>query len=252
MKSLGTDQLLAMKFTRLAIGDEWKGLLGSIPECFVILIYGPSANGKTALGLLLAKEMARLKRVEWMEYESGHAADIQDDVLRTGMGKLPITWTDPWEALNRKAKKTSVYVEDIPQTKNPQTNRIFTELVEKMGSKGSAHFWFINSIDASRFSSEQAVYLMKRFGKRKGIFIIALSEGKHLRKAAAKEIYEQGQAAICVNAFIAQATEKNRFKGFDPFIINEEKARERNPLLFAIEEAVPIERGKKGKKKSEL
>ena len=46
MKTLGTEQLLAKKFTRLELSDEFKGVMGRLADVFMIIIYGESGEGK--------------------------------------------------------------------------------------------------------------------------------------------------------------------------------------------------------------
>jgi hypothetical protein len=230
-KTIGTDQLLAMKFERLPLPDKWEAILGRLPSTFMMIVYGESGEGKTEFCMQLAKELTQHGRVEWMGYETAHDGDIQDAVARNSMKGLPITWTDPFAKLNDDAV-------------------LFDELLNKMAKKKSAKYWVIDSIDATGFDEKQVMHLKNKVGKKKGIVFIAHAKGKVPEKAVSRKIEFYGQVGIYVKHCIA-FPEKNRFGGRKPYIISEEIAKERNPLFFGITPAPKAEQApvKKTRKK---
>ncbi len=224
-----------MVFERMPLSEKFKGLLGNIPFCFVICIYGRSGNGKTELSLQLAKEFSKHGKVEWVAYETGHGADMQDAVNRNDFTGLPISWTDPW-------------------AKPKPGVTLFSALVAKMRKPHSAKYWFIDSYDATKFTEEEILQIQTEFGTKKGIVWIAHADdtGKKPHKSVAKKIEYYGQCGICVRNYIARCINKNRFGGFDPYVVYEKRARELDPLFFEardkVEVAEPVKKGKKGKK----
>ena len=214
MKTVGTDQLLAMKFERLPLSDEWYPIMGRLAHTFMIIIYGESGEGKTEFCIRFAKELANHGRVEWVGYETAHDGDIQDAVARNNMRGIPITWTDPFAKL---APNVSLY----------------DALCQKMAKKKSAKYWFIDSIDATGFTESQIMDLRKKAGKNKGLVFIAHAKGKVPEKAVSKKVEFYGQVGIYVKHYIAYP-EKNRYGGRTPYVIWKEEAMKRNPLFFGL------------------
>jgi len=229
MKTLGGDQLLKMKFERLPVSDKWYPILGRIAAVFMACVYGESGEGKTEFCALLAAELANFGAVAWIGYETGHAADIQDVVVRNNLNKFPISYSDPWQ-------KLTPCTADFPQSKEKAVNALFGDLVNRMMKKKSPKYWFIDSADATRFTEEQIIWLRAKFGTKKGIIFIAHAKGRVPEKAVSKKIEFYGHIGIYVKSYIAYP-EKNRFSGRKPFIIWEEEARLRNPLFFEKQEA---------------
>jgi len=250
MSTLGTEQLLAKKFTRLELSDEWSGTMGNLAEVFMIIIYGESGEGKTEFCYQLAKELSRFGNVKWMGYETGHAASIQDGVARNSLKGLPITWDDPWDEKPKDKKAIDAFVPpaDMPMSKNINANRLFIALYLQMSKAKSAKYWFLDSADATGFTEQQVLWLWAQFKKKKGVIYIAHGEGKKPLKAVSRAIEFYGDAGIVVKSFIARPL-KSRFGGFKPRVVFEDKARELDPLFFEkIDEANKNQAPKKKKK----
>lgn len=217
MKRIGTMQLRAMKFERLDLSEDWKKHLGNLPvKSFVLIAYGESGEGKTEYMMQLAKELMRFGKVEWLGYETGHDADIQDAEARNNLNG--VIWTDPWE--KRKPEQT-----------------IFDDIAGAICRRKGAKYIFIDSYDATKLLEEEIMEL-HRLAKKKNkcLLWIAHAKGKkEPQKTVAQKIEFYGHVGIYVKHYIATPM-KNRYGGWDERIIYEERARDRNPLFFAKRE----------------
>lgn len=250
MSTLGTDQFAKKKFERLALSDEWKPVMGNLPSEFMIAVYGESGEGKTEFCLQLAKELTRHGSVKWMEYESGHGADIQDGIVRNDFKGLPINWDDPWEEDKGQQRAIAAFVPppDMPMQKNAMANRVFISLYIEMSKPKSAKYWVINSVDATGLNKEQVMWLFVKFKKKKGIIFICHSQGTTPILSVSKAIEFYGQVGIHVKHYIARPL-KSRFQGFTPRVVFEQRARELDPLFFIEYDKKEQEQKKVEKKK---
>jgi hypothetical protein len=212
---MATQKLQEIEFERMPLSEKWVGTLGKLPFNFIMIIYGKSGHGKTEFLMHLIKELARFGKVQALLYEQGFAADIQDAIKRNDMLRLPINWCDPWD------KKDNV--------------SLYDDLIREMSAHKSAKYWVIDSYDATRFNEDQVLEIQKRFEKRKGIIWISHASGNVPDKTPAKKIEYYGQVGILVKNYIA-TVQKNRFGGFEPYVIWEQRARELNPLFFEMRE----------------
>lgn len=214
MKSLGIDQFLKKKFKLLGICQEWRGVLGELPDSFMGIIYGASGNGKTELCIRLAKYFTQFGRVAWLSYEQGHGYDLQRAIVRNNMAHCngKFTVIDPMKKVH--AGKS-----------------IFEELDAYLGKRGTPQFVFIDSLDYARLTFEQYDAIKQKYGNRKAILWISHSKGKAPKSALGRDIEYDGGFGIFVSKFIAEPV-KSRFGAVDDYIIWEERAREKNPLYF--------------------
>lgn len=218
MKSLGVDQFLSKKFKLLGIEGEWKDTLGFLPTGFVGIVYGDSGNGKTEFLIQLAKYLATFGRVAWWSYEQRHGYDLQRAVVRNNMQEV-----------------SGNFIVIDPLAKVKEGHSLFDELMTNMAKRNSPQFYIIDSYDYINFTKDEYHELRNRFGHRKGIIFVSHARGSKPKKAVAEYIEYDGGFGIYVKKFIAYV-HKNRFSGFEPYLIWEEKARELNPLFFKSKE----------------
>lgn len=75
---VSTKDLAKMDRRSLPLSPAWKGLFGSLPSCFGLMVYGPPGSGKSHWLMLLAAELARFAAVLYVATESGQSnATIQ-------------------------------------------------------------------------------------------------------------------------------------------------------------------------------
>lgn len=220
MKALGVANFLQKKFKLLGIDGRWKNTLGDLPYGFMMIVIGEPGQGKTEFLIQMAKEFTKYGKVDWWSYEQGHGKDLQDAVRRNNMsdvaGKFRVV--DP---LHEPMKKTD----------GTQMTR-FEELMHEMGKRNSADFWFIDSLDYTRFTIDDYRQLKETHGDRKSIIFISHAKGKKPASAVGVKIDYDGVVSLRVHRFVAEVM-KNRFGGNEPFVIWEERARQVNPLFFA-------------------
>lgn len=214
MKTLGVTQFLSKKFRLLGISGKWQQTLGHLPHGFVGIVYGESGNGKTEFLIQLAKYLTKFGKVAWLSYEQRHGYDLQRAVER-----------------NKLQDVSGDFVIVDPLAKVTDSSKLFEALLKEMGKRNSPQFFVIDSYDYVNFTKEQYQELRNKYADRKGIIFVSHCKGKKPRKAVAEYIEYDGGFSIYVKHFIAHVV-KSRFSGFEPYIIWEEKARERNPLFF--------------------
>lgn len=225
MKSIGVMQLLQKKFHFLPLDEEFKGLIGNLPESFNAVIFGNSGQGKTDLCIRLAKALSKIDKVGWWGYEQGHDADIQMAAVRNNLNEvagqfIPI---DPMEKLR------------TPTGRETMTDVLFEDLDRSLGKRNSPRFIFIDSIDYTGFTFDHYKYLKEKYKKKKGIIWISHAKGKEPKLQVAKSIAYDGQFTIYVKEFVAYVI-KSRIGGRYPFIIwPDEVARrlENNPKNYS-------------------
>lgn len=235
MKVLGVKQFHQKTFKLLNLkNSKFKGLLGNVPKYFTAVVYGFSGNGKTEFCIQLAKELTKFGKVAWLSYEQRHGYDLQLATVRNKMqensGKFLVV--DP--LANRKP--------NVP---------IVEDLDTYLSKRNSPDYIFIDSVDYTGISKADYQFLKEKYFEKKGfIFIAHSSKNGVLRKSIAEDIVFDGGMGLLAKDFICDPI-KNRFGGFEPYIIYEEQARIRNPAFFTKrlqEQNPPQKEGKKAKK----
>ncbi|WP_143960254.1 P-loop NTPase family protein [Litoribacter populi] len=234
MKVLGVKQFHQMRFKFLPIGDtKFAGTLGKIPYNFSAVIYGFSGNGKTEFCMQMAKMLCQFGKVAWLSYEQRHGSDLQEATKR-----------------NRMDEESGVFY-PIDPIEGTEGVGLLEDLDNYLKKRNSPDFIFIDSIDYTGFSWADYTYLKNRYGQKKAfIFISHSNKNGALKKEISSKILFDGGMGIFVSKYIAHP-EKNRFGGFEPYLVWEERARELNPAFFAkrVTEGTPKKgKGAKGKK----
>lgn len=237
MKVLGVKQMQQKAFKLLKFLDvQWKGILGSIPSAFILIVYGHSGNGKTEFLLRMAKFFTRFGTVAWLSYEQGHGYDLQLAINRNNMEDV----------------SGSFLIID-PCANKPHHVSYLEDLDNYLSKRNSPQFVFIDSLDYLNWKFEDYLYLKEKFvvKKKKTIVFVSHAKGSEPKSAIGERIKYDGGMGFRVSKFIAYP-DKNRFGGNDPYVIWEEKARELNPLFFKPStKDQPKEAGKTAKKKPE-
>lgn len=219
MKVLGIKQFHQMRFKFLPIPRDWEGTLGKVPERFIAVVYGFSGNGKTEFVVRLTKMLAQLgQKVAWLSYEQRHGSDFQLATTRNQMEEV-----------------NGYFFPIDPIAGVPDDRSLIDDLDDYLRKRSSADVIVFDSIDYTGFSWEDYVMLKNRYGKRKTfIFIAHATKSGRLKKSISERIIFDGGMGIFVTHYIAHPI-KNRYGGFTPYVVYEEKARELNPLHFSKE-----------------
>lgn len=216
MKVLGVKQFHQMRFKFLPLKEPYKSTLGSLPHNFIGVVYGFSGNGKTEFCIQLAKMLCKFGKVGWLSYEQRHGSDLQSATVR-----------------NRMDEVSGQFLTIDPIANLPEGVGLLEDLDRYLRKRNSPDYIFIDSLDYTGFKWEDYVYLKNRYGHKKGfIFISHSTKSGTLKKEVSNKIIFDGGMGIFVSRYIAHP-EKNRYGGFDPFIVWEERARLLNPAFFA-------------------
>jgi hypothetical protein len=234
MKVLGVKQFHQMRFKFLPLGKSpFAATMGKIPFNFIAVVYGFSGNGKTEFCMQLAKELCKFGKVGWLSYEQRHGSDLQEATRRNNMDEV----------------SGNFYPID-PISNIPDGVGLLEDLDNYLKKRNAPDFIFIDSLDYTGFSFEDYVYLKNKYGGRKAfIFISHSSKSGALKKAVSERIVFDGGLGIFVSKYIA-TPDKNRYGGFEPFVVWEERARLLNPLHFAKQ--VKEKKPKKEKKNDKI
>ncbi|MDM8176865.1 hypothetical protein QT327_21360 [Olivibacter sp. 47] len=219
MKALGIVQFHQKKFELLDLGKTpYRTHLGNIPKSFTCVVGGFSGNGKTEYCVRLAKFLCGFGKVGWFSFEQRHGFDLQLATRR-----------------NKMEEQNGLFIPIDPISNLPQGKTYLEDICEYLDKRNSPLSVFIDSIDYTGWKKEDYLFLKERYdGKKILIFICHTDQAGNPRKTIAKDIIFDGGMFILVSKYIATPI-KNRFGGFDPYVIWEEKARELNPAFFAKE-----------------
>lgn len=215
MKGLGVKNFQQKKYKLFRLPGEWGDFMGDLMLGFICIVYGKSGQGKTEFLVRFAKALTAIGKVGWVSYEQGHGYDLQRAINRNNMEVADgsITFYDPWE-------------------KRKPGHSLFEELTLMVSKRNSPTFWFIDSVQDTRFTYEQ--YKELRNAHKKKCFIwIGHGRGRGHKTQIGVDIEFDGQIGIWVDKYIAYSN-KNRLGGMGEYIIWEEKAREKNPLYFEM------------------
>jgi len=216
MKVLGVKQFHQMRFKFLPIKEPLAGTLGQVPYNFIAVVYGYSGNGKTEFCMQLAKKLCGFGKVGWLSYEQRHGSDLQAATRR-----------------NRMDEVSGEFFPIDPIANLTEGVSLMEDLDNYLKKRNSPDFIFVDSLDYTGFRWEDYVYLKNRYGQKKTFIFIAHSTRTGvLKKEISNRIVFDGGMGIWVSNYIARP-EKNRFGGFEPFLVWEERARLLDPAFFA-------------------
>lgn len=219
MKALGIVQFHQKKFKLMDLeGSAFQPTLGNIPMHFICVIGGFSGNGKTEFCVKFAKELAEYNlnsKVAWFSYEQRHGFDLQTATMR-----------------NKMEEVSGRFIPIDPIANLPQGVTFLEDLDYYLSKRNSPDYIFIDSVDYTNWKKEDYLYLKEKYeGKKTFVFICHTDKAGNPRKSIANDIIFDGGMFILVQKYIA-IPQKNRFGGFEPYVIWEQKARELNPLFF--------------------
>jgi hypothetical protein len=218
MKVLGGFQFGQMSFELLPMEGRFKETLGDLCMGFVMVVFGNTGNGKTEICLDLADFFRSLDigDVAWFSYEQRHGYDLQKGWKRK---KLHI---------NLPGQARALCID--PVANKPKDVSFFEDLFDFLKKKGRPRFVFIDSIDYVKFHWDEYTALKEAFPMVNFIFL-SHAKGNMPKISIAEKILYDGGVGLYVHKYIGYVA-KNRFGGFEPYIIFEERARALNPEFF--------------------
>jgi uridine kinase len=195
-KGLGLKQLLAKKYKMLEnLPDGIKRSFGELTEQILMIIYGPSGNGKSRLTMDFLKIIMDYGDVMYLALEEGHRRTMQKNAEET---------------LNVEQHSGKITFWDHRMT--------YEELVKKLRKKKSPKFVVIDSLQYWRIKYDQYVYLKESF-PNKGFIFISHAQGKYPDGKLARDIEYDVDIKVRVEGFVAFV--KSRYGGNKPYVIYE-------------------------------
>lgn len=172
---------------------------GTLTNNFIMIIWGPSGNGKTNLIMQLLKAMMPHGRVLYVALEEGHEASMQVTALRQ---------------LDEEIHTGKIMFAD-------HTMR-FENLKKRLGKRRSEQFIVIDSIQYSDINYEMYKELKEKFSNKTFIYI-SHCKGKIPDGKVADRIRYDATIKVRVEGFVAFCT--SRLGGNLPYVIYEDGAR---------------------------
>ena len=163
-RSYSTEEILAMKFEDLSWSEKFSDVFGTPAIDDTWLIWGASGSGKSSFVMQLAKELAQIDRVLYVNYEEGvKAKSYQKRLLDFNMKEHHGRFTTVLDS--------------------------YEELSQRLAKQRSGKFVIIDSIQMSGWTYSQAEALIKRFPKKAFIFISQEDKGNPLGLDATRLLY---------------------------------------------------------------
>ena len=194
MASISVEKLLRKKFKVIALPEEFKNLIGN-PECAgSMIIYGPSANGKTTFAVQLVKAFCSSKKVGYNSIEEKAKYSFQNALKRGNIlsvkGKLKI-----WVSLS-----VHELTEELLKPKSPDV--IFIDSVQYLRMTQKS----VNQLTNFEYKN-----LINQFPNKLFVFISHAKNGEP-KGSLAEAIYYDADVGIYVKDFIATPL-KSRYGG---------------------------------------
>lgn len=198
-KGLGLKQLLAKKYKMLeGVPPEITAAFGELTEQILMVVYGPSGNGKSRLVMQFIRILMDHGDVMYVSPEEGHRKTMQKTAKDT---------------LDEEKHSGKITFWDHDMT--------FEELVIKLKKKKSPKYVVIDSLQYWQISFAQYKQLKEMF-PNKGFIFISHSEGKAPKGGVAKAILYDVDIKVRVEGGVAFVMARGN--GDRKYIISEAKA----------------------------
>lgn len=178
-KGLSVDNILNKKFNPMEFEGVWRDSFGRPDIAFSMIIWGGSSEGKTALGLQLAKYLTNFGRVAYDSLEEGASHTIQMAMITHDM---------------RKCGRKFILLDQEP----------IPELITRMEAHKSPNFYFIDSVQYANITiAEYKKLKEKAKRKKKGLIFISHARGKEPKGSLAEFIRYDVDLKIPVKGYRA-------------------------------------------------
>jgi hypothetical protein len=195
-RAYSVDNLEKQKFIELKLGKIWERCIGIAVASGVWIIWGESANGKTALTMQIAKVLShhfnRARSVAFNSLEMGTGKALVDAVIQHGM---------------REVTKYFLILD----------GESIDDLKLRLRKKQAPSAVIIDSLQYADMTKKQYKELKKEFGHKVLFIFISHADGKQPKGALASFIRYDADIKIRVEGFKAFAT--SRFGGGEPYVI---------------------------------
>lgn len=212
-RTLGVTQILSKKYKTLEISEEWKKVVGVLPDPFSMIVVGQPKNGKTSFIMRLCRHLAERYKVFYSSLEEGDSKTIQDALILAKMEEVT----------------GNFFLGD---------GYFFNELVAKLKQKNSPKIIVIDSHDYMKLTIYQWQKLEKMF-PRKSWIIICWGKASAKDFAVpddyfAKKIKYKVGTVVLVRDFIAES--RGRYGPTEPYTIwDKRKPKQGDQLKLEIQ-----------------
>ena len=179
---------------------------GELTEQILMIIYGPSANGKSRMTMQLLKALMKYGDVLYWALEEGHRRTMQKNAEEN-------------LTLNEHSGKITFW----------DHNLTFHELVVKLKKKKSPKFIVIDSLQYVKMNMDDYKYLKEHF-PNKGFIFISHSRGKKPEGKLAIDIEYDVDIKVRVEGCVGFV--KSRYGGNKPYIIWEGEDATKGAWLY--------------------
>ncbi len=198
-KGLGLKQLFQKKYKMLeGLPPDIEKAFGQLTEHILMIVYGPSGNGKSRMVMAFIKMLMAYGDVMYLGLEEGHRWTMQKNAA---------------DNLNEKDHSGKITFWDH--------NMTFDALVEKLRKKKSPKYIVVDSLQYWRIALAQYKYLKETF-PNKGFIYISHSKGKNPSGKLAVDIEYDVDIKVRVEGFVAFVTVRG--SGIRYYIIWEDGA----------------------------
>lgn len=199
-KILGLKQLLNKKYNYLEnLPSLFVDSFGSLVECFIMIVWGMSGNGKSSFLMQFLKVLMFYGKVLYVSLEEGFEASMFANVMRH---------------LDEESHTGKIEFADHEMT--------YEKLVLKLSKKKSPKFIIIDSVQYWNITYDMYKALKEKFPRKAFIFIShakgAIPDGHtadKIRYDAGIKVHVKGYVAFVIS----------RYGGTKPYVIWEEGAR---------------------------
>jgi KaiC/GvpD/RAD55 family RecA-like ATPase len=206
-KLLSLDKILAKKYKVVeGLTPEFIASFGDIEDCFDMLVYGDSGNGKTNLVLELMAQLCTALGcgATYISWEEGHGKSLRDALVRQNL------------------------MERLGNVMEVSDGGSYDDVRKLLTKRKSKKVILFDSVQASEFTVNEWAALKKEFvmGKRRKIFIyISWVDGKRPKGIAAESLRYYANIKVFVDRFMAFPA--SRYGGGKTFVIWEDGAMKR-------------------------
>ncbi len=200
-RAISIDQLYKTKRKVLPFDTKWREFMGN-PECKgSIIIWGKSSNGKTSFAVQFANYISTFKKVLYNSIEEGDSGTLVESFKRAGV----------------TVDNKNLQVLDKESLK---------DLRERLSKHKSPDVIFIDSVQHWRVNAVECKTLATDFPDKLFIFI-SHADGSEPKGETAVSVKYDANIKIYVCHFVAMAESRCQGCKRKPFIISEERVREK-------------------------
>lgn len=176
-RAVSISQLYSKKRKLLRLAGVWHELLGVIERKGSMIIWGQSASGKSTFTGLLVKELCRLERVLWDDFEEGDSYTLKLSFERVAM---------------QEVRSRVVLLDKLP----------LADIHKVLDKPKSPNIIVVNSLQHAQINKHDYLELTRQYSTKKWIWL-SHAEGKEPEGRLARFIRYDSNEKIYIEGFTA-------------------------------------------------